>query len=118
MGYQTSSGRWADTLDLAVEASSAKTATGASAAIEVGDRGVARLTLGVTAASGTTPTLNVTMQTSADGTTWRSLGTFAQKTAVGTERASFVGVDRFMRASWVIGGTTPSFTFAITGEAV
>lgn len=118
MGYMTTANRWADTLDVAIESASAKTITGVSAGVEIADRGVARLLLNVTAASGTTPTLNVTMQTSSDNATWRSLGTFAQKTAAGSERLSFNGLDKFVRASWVIAGTTPSFTFSISGDAV
>jgi hypothetical protein len=30
----------------------------------------------------------------------------------------FVGLDRFVRVSWTITGTTPSFTFAVSGELV
>jgi hypothetical protein len=82
----------------------------------VADKGTARLLLAVTAASGTTPTLDVVIQTSHDGTTWRTAHTFTQATATGTQRASFP-VDRFVRATWTVGGTTPSFTFAVTGEA-
>lgn len=117
MGYATKSGRWADTIDLPLAAAGARTATGNGAAFEPGDRGVARLFLNVTAASGTTPTLNVTIQTSNDGTTWRSAGTFTQATGVTSQRATF-NIDRFVRATWTIGGTTPSFNFSITGEAV
>ncbi len=94
MGYPTKSGRWADTVSLTLAASAARTAT----------------------ANGTTPTLDVVIQTSHDGTTWRTAHTFTQATATGTQRASFT-VDRFVRASWTVDGTTPSFTFAVTGEA-
>lgn len=118
MGYFQQNGGYADTKSTSLHASAARTATGASAAIEVGDRGVLRLLLDVTAASGTTPTLDVTVQTSYDGTTWRSLGTFTQATGVTSERKSFSGCDRFARVSYTIGGTTPSFTFAVSGEAV
>lgn len=117
MGYATKSGRWANTVDLPLAASAARTATGTGSAVEPGDRGVARLFLNVTAASGTSPTLNVTIQTSNDGSTWRSAGTFTQATAVSSQRATF-NIDRYVRATWTIAGTTPSFTFSITGEAV
>lgn len=116
MGYQTTSGRWANTRDLVLAESAARTVTGSGSAVEVGDRGVARLLMDVTAASGTSPTLNVTVETSHDGTTWRSAGTFTQATAVGQQRAAF-NIDRFVRASWTIGGTSPSFTLSITGDA-
>lgn len=117
MGYSTKSGRWASTLDLPLAASAARTATGNGSAFEPGDKAIARLRLNVTAAAGTSPTLNVTIQTSHDGTTWRSAGTFTQATAVSEQRAAF-SIDRFVRATWTIAGTSPSFTFSITGEAV
>ena len=117
MGFNTSTGRWADTRDLSLAAAGARTATGTGSAVEVGDRGVARLFLNITAASGTTPTLNVTIQTSHDGTTWRSAGTFTQATAVSSQRSAF-NIDRFVRATWTIAGTTPSFNFTISGDAV
>ena len=117
MGYSTKSGRWANTVDLMLAASAARTANGNGNVAEPGDRGVARLTLNITAASGTSPTLNVTVQTSHDGVTWRSAGSFTQATGVSVQRATF-NIDRFVRATWTVGGTTPSFTFSLTGEAV
>lgn len=118
MGYRKQNGRWADTLDMTVLTSGTRTTTGSGVVVETGDRGTLRLTLTVTAASGTSPTLDVSIETSHDGTTWRSLGAFAQKTTVVTERKSFTGADRFVRATYTIGGTTPSLTFAVTGECV
>ena len=47
------------------------------------DMSVARLQLNVSAKSGTTPTLDVTIQTSVDKASWRSVGTFDQKSDVG-----------------------------------
>jgi hypothetical protein len=109
-------GQFADIDDVELAASAARTATGQGAAVALGDRGTLRLLLDVTAASGT---LDVTVETSFDGATgWRSLGTFAQKTAVASERKSFSGCDRYVRATWTVGGTTPSFTFSVVGEAV
>lgn len=116
MGYPTKSGRWADTRSLVLAASAARTATGTGSAIEIGDKPVARLLLDVTARTGTTPTLDVTIETSFDGATWRSAGTFTQVTATGQQRGNFM-LDRYVRASWTIGGVTPNFTFSIAGEA-
>lgn len=98
--------------------SAARTTNGSSGALVVNGRNTLRLTLSVTASSGTTPNLAVTVETSGDGTTWYSAGTFAAKTANGTERKAFSGLDRFARVSWVITGTTPSFTFSVAGELV
>lgn len=74
-----------------------------------------RLTLAVTAASGTTPSMTVTVETSGDGTTWSSVGSFAAKTTTSTERKTFSGLDNFVRCSWAITGTTPSFTATVSG---
>jgi hypothetical protein len=67
--------------------------------------------------SGTTPSLLVFVETSSDGTTWRELGAFTALFAAGSQRASFPGADRFVRARWALGGTDPSFTFSVSGEA-
>lgn len=100
--------------------------------------------LDVTAASGTTPTLDVSLQFSTDGgTTWYTAARFAQVTAAVTRRltmrpflgsteaaveeavtstgtngviktnAPFLGGDFDHRFLYTIGGTNPSFTFAI-----
>jgi len=98
--------------------STARTANGSGGPYVMGARGTLRLSLAVTAASGSTPSLTVTVETSADGTTWYSAGTFAAKTTTGTERKSFSGMDRYARVSWAITGTTPSFTFSVAGEVV
>ena len=117
MGYEKANGQWANTLALTLAASAARTTSTAATSIDVADRGVLCLTLDVASRSGTNPTLDVTIQTSADNSTWRTLGTFAQKTAAGSERKSFAGCDRYVRASWAIGGTsTPTFTFSVAGE--
>lgn len=116
---QTTSGRALRAVDVTLLSSAARTATGASTANELGDVATLRLLVDVTAVSGTTPTLDITVETSYDGSTnWRSLGTFTQKTTVTTERKSFGGCDRYVRVSYTIGGTTPSFTFSIAGEGV
>lgn len=117
MGYHTSDGRFADTQDLTLFPSATKTATATGDAVETGDRRVARLKLDVTAASGTSPTLDVDVETSRDGSTWYTSGSFTQATAVGGEEKLFM-LDRFVRAKATIGGTTPSFTFSVAGETV
>lgn len=117
-GYHMADGRFARLFDASFNlAGTPRTATFNSASIELGDLPTMCIDLTVSAASGTTPTLDVTIQTSKDNATWRTVASFAQKTGVSTERKSFTGCDRFVRANCVIGGTTPSFTFDITGEA-
>ncbi len=96
-------------------ASAARTTTGLSSEIPgVGAAQRIRAQLNVTAASGTTPTLNALIEDTVDGTNWNTVGTFAQKVATGREVINITTPfsDR-LRVSWTIGGTTPSFTFAV-----
>ncbi len=101
------------------------------------------LLLNVTAVAGTGPTLDVYVQTSLDGgTTWYDFVHFNQVTAVGEQVAQWSQwnaanankaptvtgdavlaaatvingpiVPQQVRVKWVIGGTSPSFTFAVT----
>lgn len=95
--------------------------------------------LTVTAASGTSPTLNVYIQKlSPDGSTWQDVASCAQAvttgnqsfTAISNSTAPFTPTDATLaaaslklaqmgntwRVKWVIGGTNPSFTFAVYGD--
>jgi hypothetical protein len=97
-------------------ASAARTTTGTGTAFNTDDIGTIMATLVVSAASGTTPTLDVTLETSdAAGSTWTTVGTgFTQQT---TTNAGLYKVHTALgyqcRWKWTIAGTTPSFTFAI-----
>jgi hypothetical protein len=74
-----------------------------------------RAQLAVTAASGTTPTLDVVIEDTLDGTNWNSVATFTQKTAAAVQAVDITSVafsDR-LRVRWTVGGTTPSFTFSV-----
>lgn len=80
-----------------------------------------------TAVTGTSPTLSVVIEDSIDGVNWNSIGqTTANVTAVG--RTVFaIGLrgdayptgyrwpfnPRRVRARWVVGGTSPNFTFSV-----
>lgn len=96
----------------------ARTTGGGGPAIHMKDRDTLRLTLDVSAAAGTTPSLAVTLEHSSDGETWTTHSTFAAKTGVGSERKVFAGIDQWARVTWTITGTTPSFTFSVEGAAV
>lgn len=63
--------------------------------------------------SGTSPTLDVKIQESADGSTWADIpgAAFARKTAVAQETLYFATTKKYVRAVATIGGTSPSFTF-------
>lgn len=114
MGYRKQNGEWADTEELIVKASGTIAADVDGDSLELGDRSTLRLLVTATAASGT---MDITMQTSPDNSTWRTLGTFTQLTGTGSERKSFPGCDRFVRASYNVSGGG-SYTLSIVGEAV
>lgn len=121
MSYFTQDNTFVDAEDVSLHPSATRTASGTGSVVyETGPRRTLSLLFAVTAASGDTPTLDVTVQTSHDGTTFRTLGTFTQATGVTSERKGFGGADRFVRVVWTAAAAagSPSFTFAVTGEAV
>lgn len=105
-----------------VPAGTVATASGNGASFEVDDRDQYRGQVNTTAASGTTPSVVVTVQTSHDnGVTdpWRAVGSFPAAVAVGVSPwQDFVGLDRWIRASYALTGTGVSVTFGVAGEAV
>jgi len=102
-----------------VHPSTARTATGNGQAIVEADRGsTLALLVNVTAVSGTTPTLDLAVQWSVDGTNWapaETPDTFTQITAIGLKAKTFAVKAPSYRVVWTIGGTTPSFTFTVHG---
>ena len=78
--------------------------------------------LHVTAASGTSPTLDVLIEDSTDDQAtdpaWAEVIAFAQVSAVTKERKAATGaVDQYVRVSWTIDdetGGSPSFTFTVS----
>lgn len=99
-------------------ASAARTVTGAGSAFDTDQAQSLEGFLTVTAASGTTPTLDVRLETSVDGgTSYDTVGAFSQKTTTGTDNHVFGPLGDTCRWAWTIGGTTPSFTFSISAEA-
>lgn len=95
----------------------AVTATGNGTTVDYGaavTAAVWALHVHVTAASGTTPTLVVKIQDSADGSDWADVagvttGTLTTATSVRVTGTNTIR--RFVRAVHTVGGTTPSFTF-------
>lgn len=95
--------------------SAARTASGDSGVLTGwGVPSAARFQLNVTAASGTSPTLDVVVEDTLDGSTWNAIGTFTQKVTVGREVLTLTTpfTDR-LRVRWSITGTAPSFTFSV-----
>lgn len=120
MGYHKRDGIYVDSDDNLTIDAATRTATGQGAAVEV-EKGSGCFELVVSAASGTSPTLDVVVQTSKDGTgsglgAWRTVATFTQATAATSQRVSSTALDRFVRASATVGGTTPSFTYVVRGD--
>lgn len=125
MSYTSATGEHQDTTDITVIPPTTYAAAGAvnGPAIEVGDRSTANLELDVTALTAS-DTLDAKIQTSKDGTgsglgAWRDVASFAQKTTAGSERKSFAGLDRFIRAVVTptdAGGGGISVTLSIKGE--
>jgi hypothetical protein len=114
-GYFKQDGEYADVDQLTLVGSSEQAATFNSQTLEPGDRGTACLTLDVTDVSGGAPTLDIEIQTSADGTTWRAIASFTQATGITSERKSFTGIDRFVRAVCTLDGAS-TFTFSVSGD--
>lgn len=80
------------------------------------------LVVDVTAVSGTTPNLALTLEWSLDGTTWATTDPtpdgFTAITATGTKIKRFPVLANFYRIVWTITGTTPSFTFSVRELAI
>lgn len=98
--------------------SAERSASGAGASVDLGIHSGLSLDLAVTTKSGTNPTLDLRIETSKDGVTWRTLDAFPQVTGVGPSAQLFAGADRYVRAVWTLGGTTPAFTFALSGQSL
>lgn len=101
----------------AAVASAARTASGTGTAFNTEDATAFESTLTVSAASGTSPTLDVRLETTVDGTNYYTVASFGQKTTTATEARAFGPLGDTCRWAWTIGGTSPSFTFAISTEA-
>jgi hypothetical protein len=69
--------------------------------------------LRVTAVDGTTPTLDVKIQESADDTTYNDLVVFDRLTAAGIGFETISTRQRYIRALATIGGTLPSFAYSV-----
>lgn len=104
-----------------IEASSAKTATGQGAAQGAPIGSKLAIALDVTAVTGTTPNMTVSVQWSHDGTAWFDgdpADAFTAITAAAKKVKMFDQKAPLYRLSWVITGTTPSFTFSARSYVV
>ncbi len=94
--------------------SSARTTNGSGGDMQVRGGDSVRAQLNVTGASGTSPTLNVLVEDTLDGTNYNTIASFSQKTAAGREVINITApFSDNLRVSWAIAGTNPSFTFSV-----
>lgn len=111
----------ANPLDITPHASAARIASGNADPIDIGAlRTAARLELSLTVATAGANTLSVALQTSDSSSgPWRTIGDFGtlDPTAPVKLEKSFADLDRYVRVAWTITGSTPSFTFQVTGAA-
>jgi hypothetical protein len=96
----------------------ARTASGSTSWLDVGDARELVAHLQSDAGTGTTPTLDVKLQTSFDGNDATAIdvpaSAFAQVGAAAASQIKSVApFHRFVRITWAIGGTTPSFNFGV-----
>lgn len=96
----------------------ARTVTGDSGWIPVGAAKELIVQLDAAAGAGTTPTLDVKLQTSFNGTDAAAMdvpnGAFAQVAgAASMQIKSVTAFHRFVKVVWTIGGATPSFNFGV-----
>jgi hypothetical protein len=101
-----------------IVAKSARTVTGNSGWVDIGDVKEVIAQLDSNAGSGTTPTLDVKFQTSIDGADATAVdvttGAFTQVTTVASMQIkSLTVLHKFVKMIWTIAGTTPSFTFGV-----
>lgn len=98
-----------------------ETANGNTTNLSVGSLSELALDFNISAASGTSPTLNLYMDRLGTDGNWYTIWSSAQVTAVSTVSTSLgagtttnVSFSSTVRVRWAIGGTTPSFTFTIS----
>jgi len=98
--------------------SAARTTTGNSGQLNPsGDGETINLLVNVTAVSGTTPNLVLSVEWSSDGTNFATpdgaADAFAAITTTATKVKQVERKGKFYRVVWTITGTTPSFTFTV-----
>lgn len=109
--------QWVRGEDLTLHASAAETSTINGAVQNSEEASSLDLFLDVTAVSGSSPTLDVKIQTR-DGASdsWVDVTpAFTQATGVTSERKRITGLGKQIRFVAAIGGSSPSFTFSLTG---
>lgn len=106
-----------------LKALGAETVSGSSSAVDITTaRTTLDLSIRVDTITGTLPTMTVIIETGGSiSGPWREVGRAEQEFNDTPDTGVFTlyvgGCSQFVRTRWVIGGTTPSFTFGVSGEA-
>lgn len=105
---------WAGVRENAVASAARTTSSNSGILYGYGAASTLRAQLDVTAAAGTSPTLDVVIEDTVDGTNYNTIGTFTQKTAAGREVINITTpFSDAVQVKWTVGGTSPSFTFSV-----
>lgn len=114
-GFITSQGIADNTKEIVLQAEgTAVTANGSVAGVDVSSYKEALLFIDVTAVTGSTPTLNLYVETyDFNSAKWYTVPgvTIAQITAAGQVVAALTNFGETIRLRAVVGGTSPSFTY-------
>tara|TARA_B100000212_G_scaffold107915_1_gene80210 strand:- start:936 stop:1316 length:381 start_codon:yes stop_codon:yes gene_type:complete len=106
---------------LAGVATGEKTATGNGSSVDFkGYEGDILFILDSAAGGGSSPTLDVTIEDSADNSTFGALSgaAFSQVTGTASVQKLSISADeckRYIRVKYTIGGSSPTFTFSVNG---
>jgi len=96
------------------------TSSGNTADIDVSTISALEIELKVTSVSGTSPTLDVYIEGKFEAT--GDYKPLASQTGIAATGIWFLTIDplrfRYIRVRWVVGGTSPSFTFTVAGQAM
>lgn len=93
-------------------ASAARTTSGNSTAFACDNFDEALVMINVSAASGTSPTLDITFEVY-DGANWMTHTAATQITGAGSQVMKLTNLGTEYRIKYTIGGTSPSFTFSV-----
>jgi len=104
--------------DITIHASGAETADGNSGDIDVADYYGAEICLDVTNVSGTNPSMDVYIEgRDPISGKYKVLDSHTGITATGTYWTTITSlIFRYIRASWLVSGTNPSFEFSLGGS--
>lgn len=95
----------------------ARTTSGQSSAFPAEDATALEGAINITAVAGTTPTLDVRLETRVGNGSWTTVAAFPQKNAVGQDTRIFGPIGDECRWAWTIAGSGASFTFSLSNKA-